>query len=75
MRNAIPVVLVFLALSQPSLAEDGIALSAGRPAGVKNAQMSDYVVVGTLVGIAAIIAGCAIIFDRSNHNSASGTTP
>jgi len=73
MRVCISAVLAVTLIASSALADDG-ALTPGKPAGVKQAQMMDRTLVIEL-GMAAAGAAIAIALAGGSHNTATVTGP
>jgi hypothetical protein len=72
MRALISAVLATTLLASAALADDG-ALAPGKPAGVKQAQMTQNE-IWIALGISAVAAGIIIAATSQSHNSGAGTT-
>jgi hypothetical protein len=73
MRLLVSTVLATALFASSALADDG-ALAPGKPAGVKDAQMTNHTLVIGL-GVALVAAGIAIAASSSNgHNVTAVTT-
>jgi hypothetical protein len=78
MRNFCAALIACSILSTSAFADTDGALSPGRPAGVKQAQMTEHATLW-IVGLGLVAAGIAIAASSSggNHNSGApggGTT-
>lgn len=73
MRSMIAPVLAIALTASGAFAADNAPLPAGKPAGVKNADMEGHGVL-ILVGVGLIAAGIAIAISSGSGNGVTTTT-